>query len=69
MLLSSDEPIKGITINAETYFDAMKKTILVRKKRVEKRLINEDESVEVRAQLRGELDGLDFCLKVIDANR
>ncbi len=68
-LVDNDEPIKGLTINASAYFDEMTRTIKSRKRRIEKQLIETDGTPEERAGLRGELKGLDYCLKVILANR
>ena len=69
LLMNNDTPIKGLTISAASYFDEMEKTIKARKKRIEKQLIETDGSPEERISLRGELKGLDYCLKVIRANR
>lgn len=68
-LIDGDTPVKGLTVNAAAYFDEMEKTILGRKRRIEKQLIETDGTPEDRVGLRGELKGLDYCLKVIRANR
>lgn len=68
-LADSETPVKGLTVNAAAYFDEMEKTILGRKRKIEKQLIETDGTPEERMSLRGELKGIEYCLKVIRANR
>jgi len=68
-LVHGDQPIHGIKINADVYFDNMIRAIKTRARRLEKKLIDEDGTPEERARIRGELKGMEYCLKVINEHR
>lgn len=69
MLCDGDEPVRGITINADYYFNDLRKKVSSRIKHIEKRLIDEDGPAEERAALRGEIKGLKYALRAIDGAR
>lgn len=68
-LVHGDQPIHGIRINADVYFDNMIRAIKTRIRRMEKKLIDEDGTPEERARIRGELKGMEYCVKVINEHR
>ena len=68
-LVNGEQPIHGIKINADIYFDNMIRTIKAKVRRLEKKLIDEDGTPEERTRIRGELKGMEYCLKVINEYR
>lgn len=69
MLCDGDEPIRGIMINADYYFNDLRRKITGRIRRLEKRLIDEDGLTDERAAIRGEIKGLHYALRAIDGAR
>ncbi len=69
LLVKEDKPISGLILNADLAFDGIRQQILYRIDELENRLINFDEEPNKRLELRGELKGMKFCLKILDANR
>ena len=69
LLIENREPIKGLILNADIAFNEVRTQITDRIESIENRMINFDDSVENRNELRGELKGLKYCLKILDSNR
>ena len=68
-LIHDGKPIKGLILNADSAFNEIRTQITSRITYVENRLINFDDPKENRSELRGELKGLKYCVKVLDENR
>lgn len=69
LLIEKKEPIKGLILNVDIAFNEVRTQIASRIKTIENRMINFDDTLENRNELRGELKGLKYCLKVLDSNR
>lgn len=69
LLIEKEEPIKGLILNADIAFNEIRTQITDRIKSIENRMINIDDTTENRNELRGELKGLKYCLKILDGNR
>lgn len=68
-LVEYDGRIEGFVISAEKSFETIVNQLLLRKSEIESRLIgNDTDSSLDRAKLRGELEGLNYCLKVMQSN-
>lgn len=69
LLIQKREPIKGLILNADAAFYEVRKQITNRIESIENRMINFDDKPQNRYELRGELKGLKFSLKILDGNR
>ncbi|MBF0647902.1 hypothetical protein IR083_03600 [Dysgonomonas sp. GY75] len=69
LLIEKEEPIKGLILNADMAFEEVRTQITNRIKAIEDRMINFDDTKDNRNELRGELKGLKYSLKVLDGNR
>ncbi|EGK05234.1 hypothetical protein [Dysgonomonas mossii] len=69
LLIENREPIKGLILNADIVFNEVRTQIIDRIESIENRMINFDDTVGNRNELRGELKGLKYCLKILDSNR
>lgn len=69
LLLEEEKPIKGLVLNADLHFNSVREQIQTRINAIESRMISFDDSTNKRSELRGELNGLKFCLGVLDGER
>lgn len=69
LLIQNGQPIAGLVLNADIAFNEIRTQIETRITSIENRMINFDDSKANRNELRGELKGLKYCLKVLDSNR
>ena len=68
-LFKKPEPFSGYLVNPTDTIEQIYKKIESRKIFIEKQLIENDDAVPIqRAQLRGQLVGLEYSLKAIKAN-
>lgn len=68
-LTHEGKPIEGLILNADAAFNEIRSKIEERINIIENRTINIDDSKSNRNELRGELNGLKFSLKILDMNR
>lgn len=68
-LTHEGKPIEGLILNADVAFNEIRSKIEERINIIENRMINFDDSKSNRNELRGELNGLKFSLKILDMNR
>lgn len=69
LLIHEGKPIEGLILNADVAFNEIRTQIEQRIASIESRMINFDDSKSNRNELRGELKGLQYCLKILDKNR
>lgn len=69
LLTPERKPIEGLILNADVAFNEIRSKIEERINIIENRMINFDDSKSNRNELRGELNGLKFSLKILDMNR
>ncbi len=69
LLVKEDKPISGLILNADLAFNGIREQILYRINELENRLIHFDEEPNKRLELRGELKGLKYSLKILNTNR
>lgn len=69
LLTHERNPIEGLILNADVAFNEIRSKIEERINIIENRMINFDDSKSNRNELRGELNGLKFSLKILDMNR
>lgn len=69
LLVREKKPIQGLILNADVAFNEIRSQIENRIIGIENRMINFDDPKTSRNELRGELKGLKYCLKILDRNR
>ena len=68
-LVDVEEPGEVITFNPRRYCSVVRDEMLNRKKELEARLITLDEVPAKRREVRAEIRGIEYCIKVLDGNR
>ncbi|NDV84809.1 hypothetical protein [Bacteroides sp. 51] len=68
-LLEEEKPISGLILNADMHFNSIREQLQSRIKAIENRMISFDDEPNKRSELRGELNGLRYCVNILDKNR